>query len=102
MSVSGTYVLGANGFNNYQLYLDDKLIVVYDDIHHPVLKAEPVELEAGRLYRIRLDTASYGLDPQIELLWSMPHTDYETKALEMAQKADAVIHGAGIVVTGGR
>jgi beta-glucosidase len=94
--VSGTYTLGVNGFNVVQLYLDDKLVVAYDDIHHPNLKAEPVELEAGRLYRVRLDMISHGLDAQVELLWAMPGQDDTAPALAAAQKADVVVLVLGL------
>ncbi|MBN1220064.1 MAG: glycoside hydrolase family 3 C-terminal domain-containing protein [Anaerolineae bacterium] len=94
--VSGMYVLGVNGFNNYQLYLDDKLVVAHDDIHHPIFKAEPVNLEAGRLYRIRLDLVSYGLDPQVKLMWAMPEINDQVQALEVAQNADVVVLVLGL------
>jgi beta-glucosidase len=94
--VSGTYGLGVNGFNNFQLYVDDKLVVEHEDVHHPILKAQPVELEAGRLYKVRLDLVSYGLDPQVELLWAMPETNDEAQALEVAQKADVVVMVLGL------
>ncbi len=94
--VSGTYTLGVTGFNNYQLYLDDRLVVAFDDIHHPVLKTQPVELEAGRLYRVRLELVSYGLDPQVKLMWAMPETNYEAPALEAAQKAEVTVMVLGL------
>ena len=89
--VSGTYTLGANGFSSYKLYLDDDLVVTYEDVHHPVIKTAQLDLEAGRFYRIRLDYASRGLDPQAQLLWALPEVDYETRALEAARRAEAVV-----------
>ncbi|MBN1995869.1 MAG: glycoside hydrolase family 3 C-terminal domain-containing protein [Anaerolineae bacterium] len=94
--VSGRYQLGVNGFSSYRLYLDDRLLVEYKDIHHPVLKAQDVELEAGRFYRIQLDYVSAGLDPQVKLFWAMPQVDYKTQALEVAQKAEVVVMVMGL------
>ena len=93
---SGLYKLGVNGFSAYSLYLDGELIVDYQDIHHPVLKTGEVELEAGRFYSLRLDYVSQGLDPQVQLLWSLPKIDYEASALEAAEKADVVVAVMGL------
>jgi beta-glucosidase len=94
--VSGTYKLGVNGFSSYRLYLDGKLLVEYEDIHHALLKTQDVELEAGRFYNIRLDYISAGLDPQVKLFWSVPGTDDAAQALEIAQKAEAVVMVMGL------
>ena len=93
---SGAYKLGVSGFSKYDLYLDDELIVEYEDIHYPVLKTEDVELEAGRFYSIRLGYVSQGLDPQVQLMWSPPGVDHETTAMEAAEKADVVVAVMGL------
>jgi beta-glucosidase len=94
--VSGRYKLGASGFSSYRLYLDDKLMVVYEDIHHPALKTQDIELEAGRFYSIRLDYVNAGLDAQVKLYWSPPSVDYMSPALEVAQKSEAVVMVMGL------
>jgi beta-glucosidase len=93
---SGAYKLGVSGFSKYNLYLDDELIAEYEGIHYPVLNTKEVELEAGRFYSIRLDYVSRGLDPQVQLLWSPPGVDHETKALEAAEKANVVVALMGL------
>ncbi|MCA9979890.1 MAG: glycoside hydrolase family 3 C-terminal domain-containing protein [Anaerolineales bacterium] len=94
--VTGTYHLGVNGFSAYRLYLDEQLLLENNQPHHPLLKSTPFELEAGRFYRLRLEYVNEGLDPQIQLLWSLPDVDYETPALEAAQKADVIIMMLGL------
>ena len=93
---SGAYKLGVSGFSAYSLYLDGELLAEYEGIHYPVLNTKEVELEAGRFYSIRLDYVSQGLDPQVQLLWSLPGVDHETKALEAAEKADVVVAVMGL------
>ena len=93
---SGNYTLGVNGFSAYALYLDDELIVDYEDIHHPVIRSKIRHLEAGRFYRIRLDYVSRGLDPQVQLLWAPPDVDYETPALDAARQAELVVAVMGL------
>jgi beta-glucosidase len=94
--VSGAYRLGINGFSRYSLYVDDELIVEHENDHHPTLKTQEVELEAGRFYKLRLDYVNRGLDPQVKLLWSLPAVDYEARALEAAEKADVVVAVMGL------
>ncbi|MDW8064876.1 MAG: glycoside hydrolase family 3 N-terminal domain-containing protein, partial [Anaerolineae bacterium] len=70
--VGGSYRIGVHGLNEYRLYLDEKLIVSYTGVHHPVLHTAEINLEAGRFYSLRLEYVSHGLDPQVQLLWSPP------------------------------
>jgi len=93
---SGVYHLGANGFSEYRLYLDGELLVDNKMEHHAIRKSKAVELEAGRFYRLQLDYVNEGLDPQIQLLWTLPDVDYEAQALDVAQKADVVVMVMGL------
>jgi len=94
---SGTYTLAVNGFSEYHLYLDGKLILDHNQMeHHPILQAKEVMLEAGRFYRVKLSYANRGLDPQIQLMWALPDVDYETQALEVANKAEVVVMVMGL------
>lgn len=94
--VTGSYRIGVNGFSEYKLFINDELIVSYHDTHHPRIKSNEIILEAGRLYKLELDYASRGLDPQVQLLWSYLGADYQTKALEAAEKADVIIAAMGL------
>ncbi len=94
--VSGTYMIGVNGFSGYDLFIDDELIVTYENEHHPRVKTKEVEFEAGRFYRLRLDYVSKGLDPQVQLLWTIPGIDFAAKALETAGKAEVIIAVMGL------
>lgn len=94
--VSGTYHLGVNGFSTYRLYLDGELLVANKMEHHPLITSKAVELETGRFYRLQLEYANEGLDPQVQLLWALPDGDYETPALQAAQKADVVVMVMGL------
>jgi beta-glucosidase len=93
---SGVYKLGVNGFSAYRLYLDGDLIAAHQDIHHPILQAREVELEAGRFYTIRLDYVNRSLDPQVKLVWSVPGTDAVADAVAVAKKAEAVVVVLGL------
>jgi beta-glucosidase len=94
--VSGTYKLGATGFNDYRLELDGDLVAEFRGVHHSATRTKDVALEAGRLYHIRLDLVSRAADPQVQLLWSVPGVDYLTAALEAARKADVIVMALGL------
>jgi beta-glucosidase len=93
---SGVYRLGVHGHSSYRLYLEGELLVESESIHHPLLQTQEVELEAGRLYQIRLEHVSRGLDPQVQLLWAPPEEDPTAQALEVAEKADVVVAVMGL------
>ena len=93
---SGTYRLGVDGFSEYRLTLDGEIVVEYQGIHHSITRAVDVELEAGRLYTLQLDYVNRGLDPQVQLLWSVPGTDHLAGALDAAPKAEVVVVVLGL------
>ncbi len=93
---SGKYKLGVRGLNNYRLTLDGELIAEHQDLHEAVTRVKEIELEAGRFYNIQLDYANLGLDPQVQLLWSVPSTDRMAEAVEVAEKAEVVVMIMGL------
>jgi beta-glucosidase len=56
----------------------------------------PVQLEAGKLYPIRIDFHEYVNEGSIRLLWSPPETGLEEQALAVARQADAVVMFLGL------
>src|SRR6266516_4073352 len=78
-AASGTYRLGLVGTLKFQLFLDDSLVIrsVYPthDGEFPdprLVQSEPLRLETGHSYRLRIEgQESYG-DAQLQLLWSVP------------------------------
>jgi beta-glucosidase len=60
------------------------------------LRSKEVALEGSRLYPLRLEHFSQGLDPQARLIWARPDVDYETPALEAAGKADLIVAVMGL------
>ena len=101
--VTGTYRLALVGTVKFELYLDDSLLVrsVYPthDGEFPdprFAQSEPLRLEAGRRYRLRVDgRESYG-EAQLQLLWATPVEALEAEAVSVARQADAVILCLGL------
>src|ERR1700733_5727980 len=96
--VTGTYQLGAIGMNAFELYLDGKRIVDFNNIHERSYRYEQVQLEAGKLYQIRLDYHEFLNDADIQLVWSLPPDPAKLTqdALSAARSADAVVLVLGL------
>ncbi len=100
---TGTYRLALVGTVKFQLYLDDSLVVqsVYPthDGEFPdprFAETEPMRLEAGRRYRLRVDgEESYG-EAELQLLWATPAEALESEAAETARRADVVVLCLGL------
>jgi len=94
--VSGKYQLGATGLNAYEVYLNGKLLVERDNVHERGYEYETVDLEAGKLYPIRVDFHEVHGDADIKLVWAPPHGSYEDEALKIAKQADVVLMVLGL------
>ncbi len=95
--VTGTYQLGARAMNAFELYFQDKLLVKSSSVHGGDLRYAPVRLEAGKLYKLRLDFHEFVNDASIQLLWAKPATGREgDEALAAARQADAVLLFLGL------
>jgi beta-glucosidase len=94
--VTGKYQLGAIGMNAYEISLDGKPLVSADNPHHPNYGYADVELQAGKLYPIRVDFHERVNDAEMRLVWAPPGGKLEDAAMEAARKADAVVLCLGL------
>jgi beta-glucosidase len=94
--VTGAYQLGAQGMNAFELFLDDKQIVTFSGIHERAYRAAPVELEAGKLYKLRLDYHEFVGDADIQLVWAHANAKQKEDAIAAAKQADAVVMVLGL------
>jgi beta-glucosidase len=98
---TGTYKLGVRGCTGFRLYVDGEEVLGLDLWYNPTTRTAEVELEAGRLYHLRLDykSARTEHDPHVQLLWSPPSADPLAEAIAVASKADAVVAVMGLSST---
>lgn len=100
--ISGSYQLGVISTCNTKLYLNDSLVAktVYhfrDEYGDPRLrKSVPLELEAGKKYKVVVEAIETFADAQVQLVWAAPKPDLKKKALAVARQADVVIMCMGI------
>jgi beta-glucosidase len=93
---TGTYQLGADAVNAFELYLDDKLVVRSASVHSSDTRYQAVQLQAGKLYRLRLEYHEYVGDARVKLVWAKPETSLDEEALSAARQADAVVMVLGL------
>ena len=86
------------GSNTIRLYVDDQLIV--DENRRAAMGANtrtaPVQLEAGRSYKLRVEYSQHQLGSGVELVWRPPLDSLSHEALETAKWADLSIVCLGL------
>jgi len=95
-SKTGVYQIGGYGFNGYNIYLEDSLLVKFNGNHHPNKIYKAVNLEANKPYKIRIDFFAKTRYAQMQLLWSVPDDNAEERALAAVKKSDVVIMFMGL------
>jgi len=93
---SGTYQLGISSDDGFRLYIDGKLVVEDWTRHSLSTRTAPIDLKAGRDYRLRVEYFQNRWSAIAQLVWQLPGTDQRKEALETARKADAVLLCLGI------
>lgn len=94
---TGNYAIGAEAFSGMELYLDDKLIISYHDVHHPKKLYEYIKLQAGKKYQIRFECVQDNTEHAImRLLWESPKENLTEEALAISKDADAIVLCMGI------
>jgi len=94
--VTGKYRLGGVGMNAFEIYLNGKQLVRANNTHERNYSFETVELEAGKLYPIRVDFHEVLNDADMRLVWAVPGRDLETAALDAARQSEAVVMFLGL------
>jgi beta-glucosidase len=93
---SGSYALGGSGFNGFRIYIEDTLLLEFENIHHPHKVFKSINLQEGKVYKIKVEFSKIARYSLMQLLWSVPEADLEQKAIEAARKADVIIMVMGL------
>ena len=99
---SGVFQLGFISTCNTKLYLNDSLVArtVYhfrDEYGDPRLrKSNPLNLEQGKRYRLRVEAVESYADAQVQLVWAAPKPELKNQVLEIARQADVVVMCMGL------
>ncbi|MHB1861542.1 MAG: glycoside hydrolase family 3 C-terminal domain-containing protein [Gemmatimonadaceae bacterium] len=107
---SGSYRLGLRGTVKFDLWLDDSLVISSSGPgagagrggsrgEFPVpfsIQSPPLQLEAGKTYKLRIDASESHGDAQLQLTWVPPNSVLESQAVRDARQADAVVLVLGL------
>ena len=93
---TGKYEIGIKSFSDYRIFINDSLLIGFVNMRHPFQVVKPIELQAGKEYKIKIEFYNSFRFSFIQLLWSVPDKEMEKRAIELAKKADVVIMVMGI------
>jgi beta-glucosidase len=91
---AGTHRFRFTGDDGYRIYIDDKLIADVWDIAWPTSDSD-VQLEAGHVYKLRIEAVQRGTREDQQFQWSRPSAGDAT-ALQAASNADLVVFVGGL------
>jgi beta-glucosidase len=91
---TGKYAIGLDGMKN-KLWIDDKLIVNYDEAWGMQTKTVEMDLEKGRKYSVKLEE-NFGTGILTRFVWNKLNPDPQGNAVVAAKSADVVVAVVGI------
>ena len=97
--VTGNYAIGSWASSGYAILLDGKSIISGRDDHSAIHHEVPVDLQAGKKYKIEVRYKNFEGDADINLLWAPPRPHLVEQAVNAANEADAVVASTWIVST---
>lgn len=93
---TGTYNIGTWSMPRYTLYLDGKKLIDDNNQHHAFHHEKPVDLEAGKRYKVVFEYVNYNGDGDIKLLWSPPTTNMQDNAVDLVNQSDVAVVVLGL------
>lgn len=88
---TGLYSLKTSADDGTRLYLDDQLIINDWNDHAVETRSYNVQLEKGKLYKIKLEYYENGGGAVAILGWALPNKNEFGEAIEVAKKSDIVL-----------
>jgi len=95
-SITGRYVIGGYCFNSVRIYIDDSLRVKFFNAHEPRDAYDTLNLEAGKVYKIKIEYYENTRFGMAHLLWEAPDDQLEEEAVDAVKKADVTVLCMGI------
>ena len=92
----GEYAIGGDGFEHFQVFIDDESIARNTSIHHANKRYKYLSLKAGQKYKLKFEYFDSHGDATVSLLWAPPRKDLEKEAVQIAREADVVLLFMGL------
>jgi beta-glucosidase len=95
---SGTYEFGARADDGVRVFLDDKALVEHWQDGRLTTATRPIELEAGRAYKLRVEYYERWASATARLVWGPPglEASLHEEALKAARESDVVVMALGL------
>ena len=93
---SGEYYLGAEGTNEFRVYLNDEKIVHFFDRHTSQKKYKKITLKAGKAYKIKIEYINTERAAIMRFIWSPPVNNLMDQAINAVKKADVAVLFMGL------
>jgi beta-glucosidase len=94
--VTGLYRLGGRALGQFELFLDDSLVLEFESRHEVLTRWTELDLVAGRPYDIRIEYRALRPSAVARFVWAKPEPDLRREALQVAENADVVIMVMGL------
>ncbi len=94
---TGTYSLRYLADGGYRIWINDQLILdAWNVDWRPVIASGNTQLDAGKIYRLKIEAFQRGERGNEQLVWSLPSNVQSAAAVSAAKNSDAVIFVGGL------
>lgn len=94
---TGTYSFRYLADGGYRIWINDQLILdAWNVDWRPVIASGNTQLDAGKIYRLKIEAFQRGEQGSEQLVWSLPANKPSEAAVSAANNADAVVFVGGL------
>jgi len=94
---TGTYSLRYLADGGYRIWINDQLVIdAWNLDWRPVIASGEVDMVAGQLYRLKIESFQRGDQGNEQLVWSLPSNPGIESAMTAAKNSDAIVFVGGL------
>ncbi|MDR2292793.1 MAG: glycoside hydrolase family 3 C-terminal domain-containing protein [Prevotellaceae bacterium] len=96
-AITGQYILAAEAQQEFDLYINDSLLLSIKARYNPQKRHDTVELKANETYNIKVKYSQKDTQfSMARLLWSAPNPNMKQEAIDIAKNSDVVVLCMGL------
>lgn len=94
---TGEYTMRYVADGGYRIWINDQVVInAWNVDWRPVIASGSVQMEAGKIYPIKIEAFQRGEQGDEHLVWSLPSNPGANAAIEIAKKSDVIVYVGGI------
>jgi beta-glucosidase len=94
---TGEYTMRYVADGGYRIWINDQVVInAWNVDWRPVIASGSVQMEAGKIYPIKIEAFQRGEQGDEHLVWSLPSNPGANAAIDIAKKSDVVVYVGGI------